>query len=81
MTSDQMISTYFETDTLQDLPRDRFIDGAFVPSGGGNRLEGAVRRMQTSLCKDNEAALCACARRRHLARAAARLSLKLVLSN
>jgi hypothetical protein len=57
MTSDQMISTYFETDTLQDLPRDRFIDGAFVPSGGGNRLEGAVRRMRTSLCKDNEAAV------------------------
>ena len=57
MTSDQMISTYFETDTLQDLPRDRFIDGAFVPSGGGNRLEGAVRRMRTSFCKDNEAAL------------------------
>ena len=49
MTSDQMISTNFETDTLQDLPRDHFIDGAFVPTDGGNRMEGTVRGMRTRL--------------------------------
>jgi len=39
MTSDRMISTYFETGTLQDLPRDHFIDGAFVAADSGNRME------------------------------------------
>ncbi|SDE68647.1 Aldehyde dehydrogenase family protein [Ruegeria marina] len=39
MTSNRMISTYFETGTLPDLPRDHFIDGAFVAADSGNRME------------------------------------------
>lgn len=39
MTADQMISTYFETGTLPNLPRDHFIDGAFIPAVSGNRME------------------------------------------
>jgi aldehyde dehydrogenase (NAD+)/betaine-aldehyde dehydrogenase len=39
MTSDRMISTYFETGTLPDLPRDHFIDGVFVAADSGNRME------------------------------------------
>ncbi|ETX28069.1 aldehyde dehydrogenase family protein [Roseivivax isoporae] len=36
MNADALITTYFETGTLPDLPRGHFIDGAFVaPEGGG----------------------------------------------
>jgi hypothetical protein len=49
----------------------------YLHRGTEKLMEGAVRQMRTSLCKDNEAALYAAPRRRHSARAAARLSLKL----
>jgi len=39
MTSDQLITTYFATGTLPDLPRDHFIGGAFVAPDSGNRME------------------------------------------
>ncbi|MEW2914815.1 aldehyde dehydrogenase family protein [Leisingera sp. JC11] len=39
MTSDRLISTYFETGTLPDLPRDHFIGGRFVAPEGGARME------------------------------------------
>lgn len=39
MTAEQMVATYFETGTLPNLPRDHFIDGAFIPAASGNRME------------------------------------------
>lgn len=39
MTPDQMISNYFVTGTLPELPRDHFIDGVFVAADSGNRME------------------------------------------
>lgn len=39
MTPDQMISNYFQTGSLPDLPRDHFIDGAFVAGESGARMQ------------------------------------------
>lgn len=39
MTSDRMISTYFETGTLPDLPHDHFIHAVFVAADSGNHIE------------------------------------------
>ncbi|MFW8636664.1 aldehyde dehydrogenase family protein [Cribrihabitans pelagius] len=39
MTADHLISTYFDTGTLPDLPRDHFIGGQFVASDDGNRMQ------------------------------------------
>ena len=39
MTSEKMISTYFKTGTLPELPRGHFIDGAFVAADSGNRMQ------------------------------------------
>ncbi|MCG7621843.1 aldehyde dehydrogenase family protein [Epibacterium sp. Ofav1-8] len=39
MTADHLISTYFATGTLPDLPRDHFIDGQFVSPAGGARMQ------------------------------------------
>ena len=39
MTSDQLITTYFETGRLPNLPRDHFIGGAWVAADSGNRME------------------------------------------
>ena len=39
MTSDRLISTYFATGTLPDLPRDHFIDGAWAEAESKNRME------------------------------------------
>ena len=39
MSVNALISNYFNTGALSDLPSDHFIDGAFVPSERGNRME------------------------------------------
>ena len=39
MSVNALISNYFNTGALSDLPNDHFIDGAFVPSERGNRME------------------------------------------
>lgn len=39
MSADALISTYFATGTLPDLPRDPFIGGAFVPPAKGAYME------------------------------------------
>lgn len=39
MTPDQMISNYFQTGSLPDLPRDHFIGGAFVAGDSGARMQ------------------------------------------
>jgi len=39
MNAETLISTYFQTGSLPDLPADHFIDGAFVAPVNGARME------------------------------------------
>ncbi len=43
MTSNQRISSYFETGTLPDLPRNHFIDDAFVAADACRTASVTVR--------------------------------------